>query len=88
MNQDKYILTSGQNLNNNFPTTETRTNMTNVPVAVPGADPATRLMGTRIVRIRFATKCGCVKGCKKFYYQINTVSRMLWRKLLCVSSCV
>ena len=76
MIQDKYILTSGQNLNNNFPTTETRTNMTNVPVAVPGADPATRLMGTRIVRIRFATKCGCVKGCKKFYYQINTVSRI------------
>ena len=56
MNQDKYILNSGQNLNNNFPTTEARTNMTNVPVAVPGADPATRLMGTRIVRIRFATK--------------------------------
>ena len=69
MNQDKDILTSGQNPNNNFPTTETRTNMATVPAAVPGADPATRLMGTRIVRIHFATKCGCTKGCKKFYYK-------------------
>ena len=33
-------------------------------------------MGTKIVRIRFATKCACVKGCKKLFYQVNTVSKI------------
>ena len=74
MIQDKNALTLGQNPNT--PTTEARTNLVNSPVAIPGGDPSSRLMGTRIVRIRFATKCACIKGCKKYYYQINTISRI------------
>ena len=34
-----------------------------------------RLMNTKIVRIRTGTRCACVKGCKKLYFQINTISR-------------
>jgi hypothetical protein len=38
-------------------------------------DLTSRLMNTKIVRIRIGTRCACVKGCKKNYFEINTITR-------------
>ena len=67
---------TGRNENANTLQTETRQNFIPMPVSFPQGDPASRLMGTKIVRIRFATKCACVKGCKKLFYHVNTVSKI------------
>ena len=77
MNQDKEVLTLGQNANpKNVPPTETRLDFVPVPVAVPAADLSSRIMGTRIVRIHINEKCGCNKSCSKPFYQVNTVARI------------
>ena len=68
---------AGQNENANTLVTETRQDFIPMPVSFQGGDPSTRLMSTKIVRIRFATKCSiCTKGCKKLFYQVNTVSKI------------
>ena len=33
-------------------------------------------MSTKMVRIHIGTKCECVSGCKKLFYQVNTISRI------------
>ena len=47
-----------------------------IPTSIPGGDATSKLMSTKIVRIHLAEKCACVKGFKKFYYQVNTISRI------------
>ena len=66
MSQDKNVLTLQQNTNNNFGTIETRQEFVTVPVAVPGGDPSSRLMGTKIVRIHFASNVDVSKDLKSF----------------------
>lgn len=34
-----------------------------------------RLMNTKIVRIRLGKRCACVKGCRKMYFEVNTITR-------------
>lgn len=36
---------------------------------------SSRLMNTKIVRIHIGTKCACVQGCRKMFFEINTISR-------------
>lgn len=89
MNQEQNILTLDQNLNYeqtpnsripnqvNIISTDTRQNLAPIPVLSPAnGDVVSRLMNTKMVRIHSLTKCACNKGCKKPYYQVNTISRI------------
>ena len=53
----------------------TVTQRQNLEIFQYDGDLTSRLMNTKIVRIRIGTRCAFVKGCKKNYFEINTITR-------------
>ena len=50
-----------------------------IPPPIPvinNNDVFSRLMNTKMLRIRLNSKYACVTGCKKPFYEINTISRI------------
>lgn len=52
-------------------------NYSPVPNTIPmDGSISSRLMSTKMVRIRLASKCACNRSCSTPYYQINTIARI------------
>ena len=47
----------------------------NLQIFPNGGNITSRLMNTKIVRIRIGTRCSCSKNYRKMYFQINTITR-------------
>jgi len=56
-------------------TRNTVTQRQNLEVFQNDGSLTSRLMNTKIVRIRIGTRCACIKGCRKMYFEINTIDR-------------
>lgn len=88
MEQEENVLKLEQNKNpkndnaNIFMKSEDRQNFNTVIVPPPisvinnNNDILSRLINTKMIRIRLHTKNACVTGCKKPFYEINTISRI------------
>ena len=67
---------NSQEAHNQIEFTKNSVTQRNNLVAYPNDGSITsRLMNTKIVRIRIGTRCACVEGCRKMYFEVNTISR-------------